>query len=283
VFEVHENLENRLLSLPSTMRGLHNLGNSCYFNTAIQCLAHVPPLTKYFFDADLSNCTCDITKEYQKVVKKLFVKGEKSPVSPSDLLGAFRVRFPRFCFGQQHDAQEVVLVLIDVFEESLGKEFITDLFNGEEVQETKYWGGSSTINTPFTTVLLDVSEPCRLQDLMDDKQKSILIQNYQDEKGELHPKAEVTHHISRWPKFISFTFSMYEHKFPIEIPFEFEGRKLFACILHQGVQHGGHYALLVRRFDKWFIKDDDKVSELPDIQTLRGEFYQAWYRPVKSL
>jgi hypothetical protein len=157
------------------------------------------------------------------------------------------------------------------------------LFNGEEIQETKYWGGSSTIKTPFTTFFLDVTEPCRLQYLIGDKQKSILIQNYHDEKGEVHPKAEVSTQMSKWPNFISFTFSMYEHKFPVELPFEFEGRKLFACILHQGRQQGGHYALLVRRFDKWYIKDDEWVRELPGIETLRGEFYQAWYRPIKSL
>ena len=136
------------------MRGLYNLGNTCYFNTAIQCLAHVPPLTQHFFDTDLSRCQCDITKEYQKIVHYLFIKGETKPVSPSDLLGAFRVRFPRFDPGRQHDAQEVVLLLIDVFEESLGKEFITDLFNGDESQETAWEGGTSTITNQFNIVRL---------------------------------------------------------------------------------------------------------------------------------
>jgi ubiquitin C-terminal hydrolase len=265
------------------MRGLWNLGNTCYFNTAVQCLAHVPPLTKYLFDANLSGCSCDITKEYQKVVKQLFIKGETRPVSPSDLLGAFRVRFPRFEAGHQHDAQEVVLVLIDVFEESLGKEFIMDLFNGEETQETSWKGGSSKIVTPFTTLILDVTEPCRLQDLIEEKQKSILIQNYKDEEGGEHPQAEMSSQVSRWPKFINFSFSMYDYKFPIEIPFEFEGRKLFACIMHQGHKQGGHYALLVRRYDKWYIKDDGMIHEVPDISIMKGEFYQCWYRPIKSL
>lgn len=264
------------------MRGLWNLGNTCYFNTAIQCLAHVPPLTKHFFDADLTACSCDITKEYQKVVKQLFIKGKTDPVSPSDLFGAFRVKFPEFGDGRQHDAQEVVLILIDVFERSLGKEFVTDLFNGEEMQETTWNGGSSRVSSTFTTVFLDVNEPCRLHDLLEDRKTPISIEKYKDDKGREHT-AHVHRHVTRWPKFTSFSFSMYEYKFPIEIPFEFEGLKLFACILHQGHRNGGHYALLVRRYDKWYIKDDGCVRELPGIQTLRGEFYQAWYRPVNSL
>lgn len=265
------------------MRGLYNLGNTCYFNTAIQCLAHIPPLTKHLFDEDLSECQCDITKEYQRVVRHLFTKGETKPVSPSDLLGAFRVRFPRFIAGQQHDAQEVVLLLIDVFEESLGKEFITDLFNGDESQETSWEGGSSKITNQFTTLILDVSEPCRLQDLLEDRQKEILIQNYKDEGGTDHERAKISNQVTRWPKFTNFSFSMYDYKFPIEIPFEFEGRKLYACILHQGHKQGGHYALLVRRYDKWYVKDDESIHEVPDISVMKGEFYQAWYRPMKSL
>jgi hypothetical protein len=76
---------------------------------------------------------------------------------------------------------------------------------------------------------------------------------------------------------------MYDYKFPIELPFEFEGRKLYACILHQGHKNGGHYALLVRRHDKWFIKDDGAVHQIPNIELMKGEFYMAFYRPMNSL
>jgi ubiquitin C-terminal hydrolase len=265
------------------MRGLWNLGNSCYFNTAVQCLAHVPPLTKHLFDVEYTG-PCDITREYQKVVKQLFIKGKTDPVSPSDLFGAFKVRYPEFADMRQHDAQEVILHLIDVFENSLGKEFITDLFNGEEAQVASWEDGASPERvTPFTTLLLDVSEPCRLQDLIKDRMEPIVIENYTDDSGVTHERAALQTRVKRWPKFTSFSFSMYEYKFPIEIPFEFEGLKLFACVMHQGHKNGGHYALLVRRFDKWYVKDDERVTEMPDIKVLRGEFYQVWYRPIKSL
>jgi uncharacterized UBP type Zn finger protein len=242
----------------------------------------VPPLTKFLFDVEYVG-PCEITREYQKVVKQLFIKGKTDAVSPSDLFGAFKVRYPEFADGKQHDAQEVILHLIDVFENSLGKEFITDLFNGEETQVTTWDQGKSEVRNTFTTLLLDVSEPCRLQDLLKDRTQPILVENYKDDSGTTHPRVALQTHVSRWPKFTSFSFSMYDYKFPIEIPFEFEGLKLFACVMHQGHKNGGHYALLARRFDKWYVKDDERVSELPGIQVLRGEFYQAWYRPMKSL
>jgi len=265
------------------MRGLWNLGNTCWFNTACQALAHVPPLTKHFFDVPYEG-PCNITREYQKVVRQLFVRGKTDPVSPSDLIGAFRARFPSFVVGQQHDAQEAVLLLIDVFEESLGKEFIQGLFNGEEVQKTIWDSGCSEVRTPFTTLLMDVNEPCRLQDLIDDRKEPVILEGYTDNQGKTHASAAVERKVARWPKFTSFSFSMYDsYKFPIELPFEFKGLKLFACIMHQGHRNGGHYALLVRRYDKWYVKDDCTITEVPSIDILKGEFYMAFYRPMNSL
>ena len=212
------------------------------------------------------------------MVRALFLKDKTDPVSPSDLIGAFRVRFPQFASNEQHDTQEVILHLIDVFEQSLGKEFIQDIFNGEDAQETLYTDGMSTIKTSFTTLILDVSEPCRLEDLLEDRKEPVPIEGYVDANGKTQETAAVRHNVTRWPKIVSFTFAMYDYKFPIEIPSEFMGRKLFACVIHHGMKHGGHYALLVKRYDKWFIKDDDTVQELQGIPNFRGAFYQAWFR-----
>ena len=87
-----------------------------------------------------------------------------------------------------------------------------------------------------------------------------------------------------WPQVISFTISMYDHKFPVTIPFDFKDRRLFAVVLHKGWEEGGHYAALIRVRDKWYIKEDATVYELPcGIETMRGEFYMAFYRPDKLL
>lgn len=265
------------------MRGLQNLGNTCFFNTAVQALAHVPPLTKHLFTTNLETCLCDVTKEYQKVVRELFIKDRTDPVCPGPLLAAFRARYAAFANPGQHDAQEVVLLFIDAFETALGREFVAEIFNGEDAQETTWPGGTSVVRTPFTAMILDVNEPCRLKDLLDERSESISIENYTDDSGRTHAVAGVRRAVARWPRVACFSFSMYNRKFPVEIPLEFEGRRLFACIIHMGVQHGGHYALLVRRYDTWYIKDDEIVREVPQIETLRGEFYMAFYRPTNSL
>ena len=259
------------------MRGLDNLGNTCFFNTAIQCLAHVPPLSKHLFFNEVEK-DCAITKEYQKLVKKLFLKDVTEPADPTELLTAFRHRFPSFTKNRQHDAQEVILHLIDVFEESLGKEFVTGIFNGEDTQETIYSGGISTTKTPFAMMILDVNAPGRLEDLINLRQKYTGIQDYTDQTGKKHHVAAVRTMVTRWPMTIIFSFSMYSQKFPIEIPYEFQGRKLFALVVHKGASYYGHYNLIVKRHGKWYIKDDESVQEFETPEIMKGPFYMALYR-----
>jgi ubiquitin C-terminal hydrolase len=264
------------------MRGLVNLGNTCYFNTAVQCLAHVPALTKHFFSTKMPNCQCRITKEFQITVIQLFLKDRKDPVHPGPLLDSFRNRFPEFRHGQ-HDAQEVIIHFIDLFEKSIGKEFIQKIFNGEGVQTVSWVGGESKLKTEFTTLILDVAEETTLHKLLEQRQIHTEIENYTDDSGKLHEKVKLQNHITQWPSALSFTFSMYDRKFPVEIPVEFEDHKLFACIIHQGIQHGGHYALLVRRYDTWYLKDDENVQEVPAPgPTIKGIFYQCWFRNSSS-
>ena len=259
------------------MKGLPNLGNTCYFNTAVQCLAHVPPLSKFLFEADPYDGPCDVTREYQKVARQLFLKDADGPVNPGALLAAFRTRFPAFAGGAQHDAQEVIVLLIDVFEKSIGQKFIKSIFNGQECQETVYPGGVSKKTNEFVTLILGPNEPTSLEKLVEARLKHTGIEGYVDDSGQRHHVAAVRTVVTRWPRVFGVTFSMYDQKFPIEIPQEFQGHKLFAAVIHQGIQWGGHYALLVRRWDKWYIKDDETVTELNEVPKC-APFYMAWYR-----
>ena len=259
------------------MRGLVNLGNTCYFNTAIQCLAHVPALSKHLFLNDYEG-TCALTKEYQKVARQLFLSGKDDPVLPDKLLNEFRTKFSSFAGGGQHDAQEVIVCMIDVLETSLGKDIIQEIFNGVEVQETVYPGGKSVKEEVFTTMILDPNSDSKLETILENRWKHAGISDYQDDTGKTHRVAAIGRKVTKWPKVMGFTFSMYNSKFQIEIPQDIEGRHLFAVVLHAGIQWGGHYALAVKRYGKWFIKDDDSVTELSEPPT-KGSFYMAWYRP----
>ena len=93
----------------------------------------------------------------------------------------------------------------------------------------------------------------------------------------MHPEAEMRTVVTKWPDIISFTFGMYGQRTVVKIPQQFNGKNLFAVVVHNGGTMGGHYALAVKRHDVWYLKDDDSVMKLSE-PPMRGYFYMVWYR-----
>lgn len=101
--------------------GLKNLGNSCYLNSTLQCLSHIPLLTSYFMssrsNAHLNVASRDgtggqLVKEFTSLMCEMWF-GSNSVVEPRGLKSQMgRIR-PEYSGFEQHDAHEVVEVIID--------------------------------------------------------------------------------------------------------------------------------------------------------------------------
>ncbi|XP_057959339.1 ubiquitin carboxyl-terminal hydrolase 2 isoform X2 [Malania oleifera] len=95
-----------------TVRGLVNLGNTCFFNSVMQNLLSMDRLRDYFVKLDGS------VGPLTTALKKLFFEtisegGLRNAINPKSFFGSVCAKAPQFRGYQQHDSHELLLFLLD--------------------------------------------------------------------------------------------------------------------------------------------------------------------------
>ncbi|KAL5967673.1 Ubiquitin carboxyl-terminal hydrolase 16 [Taenia solium] len=161
-------------------KGLHNLGNTCYLNSALQCLSRVSGL-KIWIDRLMCSETMGLLKRFtdkgDTISLKLCLSPRNSPLSAAystfvgELLGAQNPRtsitprpifselvnlYPRFNDYGQHDSHEALRYILDGLRQEESRlwqsAILTELkFTSKSTEETKQevraWGKSTSLCT----------------------------------------------------------------------------------------------------------------------------------------
>ncbi|KAE9612024.1 putative ubiquitinyl hydrolase 1 [Lupinus albus] len=110
------------------LAGLQNLGNTCFMNSALQCLVHTPPFVEYFLqdynediniDNPLGMCG-ELALAFGDLLRKLWSSG-RTAIPPRVFKGKLARFAPQFSGYNQHDSQELLAFLLDGLHEDLNR------------------------------------------------------------------------------------------------------------------------------------------------------------------
>ena len=114
--------------------GLRNRGNTCFINSATQCMSNVLPLTEYILENDFTNLNTNdsqslhmsVMNNYKDLIDKIW-HNNNAVIAPNAFLAALvRLSMTENCAIQfdnsQQDAQEFLVFLIDTLHTALARE-----------------------------------------------------------------------------------------------------------------------------------------------------------------
>ncbi|RXW21669.1 hypothetical protein EST38_g4184 [Candolleomyces aberdarensis] len=111
--------------------GLGNMGNTCFMNSALQCLAHTQELSEYFLSGVfVSELNRDnplgmrgaIAEAFGSLLERIWAtSGPSTSYSPREFKQQLARFAPQFSGYQQHDSQELVAFLLDGLHEDLNR------------------------------------------------------------------------------------------------------------------------------------------------------------------
>ena len=257
------------------LKGLNNIGNTCFLNSGLQLLLSNDKLVEYYLSNEFTNKKSKIFKNFFNEYKK--TQGTINPIEIKKLTEVNK----EFIGFRQNDSHEFIVTLLDELSESLIKEkkknIIDDIYGGETKSIVKCrlvgCGEESVTKDKYNILSLEIKNN-NLDDIYRHFKSPEILEN--DERWNC-PKckklriASKRFENSKWAKNVIIQLKRFEfsngrpkkNNDNIDIPLEWRhGYKLKSFVIHRGGFGGGHYICAVKKGDEWYLCNDATISRL---------------------
>ncbi|KAJ3118549.1 hypothetical protein HK098_005905 [Nowakowskiella sp. JEL0407] len=300
----------------SGLRGLRNMGSTCFMNVILQTFVHNPLLKAHFLSDKHNSALCStrmcMACEMDKLFSNFFC-GDNSPFGPASFLHSMWISHKDLASNEQHDSHEFFIsVLNQIHTNCTGNTshsttdcrcVIHSVFGGILQSEVicQKCGNVSNTQDPILDVSLDLravnrekkkSQKKKGANVVDDEDKEVKY----NESMTLYEcldsipiELDMTPYTSKFIKLRSKKSykkdgttqrknSIKQNYDPIVDCFPSHKYSLFAVVSHQGTLETGHYTSFCKSRDQWFLFDDHNVALASQAEVLNCKAYMCFYQ-----
>lgn len=293
------------------MKGLPNANNTCYFNAMVQCLAYSPNLANYLMHATVDQDTCAKKKGACALSLALarfvcdYWTAPGDDADPTELFAAFQKACRGFPRGQQHDAHEAMVCVLDKVHDGLSKlkpgsdgvsarpevrrqpwldglkgacSVVSEVFRGQVETRVEAPGYSSVSHDHFTCLSMAVTECASLAQCFASYMAAEDVQDFKVDDRVVG--ARVTKTFTHLPRVLIVHLKRFDGTAKIDrfvdytmemdlVQYALPGcehhYQLFGVCLHRGSVENGHYTACCEVKGRWYHMDDDTCTPMKDI------------------
>jgi ubiquitin C-terminal hydrolase len=279
------------------MKGIINLGNSCYLNAALQLLLQNIELCLLIIKyGDYS----EKLQIFKKIIREYYDKSSKDYINPIEVKKLIDERQIEFLDNRQNDSSEAIVFILDIIESELKnlnkKDEYDSLFriNFNQKIKCKRKTCLSIINKNYNEEQLYLPVNPDSKSLDDCYNSNYCREMLEGNNQYFCDKCNTKTNASKKIELLSFSKNLiiglnryyYDKKSnncikinqDIDIPLEWKFNTILqGAIIHYGNTNGGHLIYIGKYNNIWYIYNDCNISEINSIDNLNNLLRKAYW------